>query len=161
MARKRGDDPAWDQPGIGGDADAPVRPPGTARNHGVVTRLGDEFWRACDTLPLSVPRWGSRARMNANLKHMLEYHDETTIRTSFQFFRSHLENLRLDRDNPAWEVYFRHRQPYLREATRASEGRRGGQPVRKAGDITVDNDRFHVRNPGEGEHRPEDGIEFE
>jgi hypothetical protein len=99
--------------------------------------------------------------MNANLKHMLEHNDERTIRTSFQFFRSHLASLRFDTANPAWEVYFRHRMPYLTEATRAGEGRRGGQPVRKAGDIAVDNERFRVRKVGEGEHHPEDGIDYE
>jgi hypothetical protein len=94
--------------------------------------------------------------MNANLKWMLQTYDEKLIEASFDFFRGDIINLAFSPANPCWEVYFRRRGAYLRSAERAMEGRRSGQPVRKAGDIRVDNDRFHERKLGIAPTDPED-----
>jgi hypothetical protein len=145
MARrsKQGDDPSWNEPAIGGDPDAPSRPPGSRYDYGRVSRLGEAFWRECDLVPLSIPRWSSRPKMNANIMFMLRNDDEKTIEASFHFFRSESEGLTLV-GSSCWDVYFRRRGSYLRSARRTSEGRRPGETVRTAGDLRVDNDRFRT-----------------
>lgn len=154
MATKRrgDDDPAWSEPGIGGDTDKPKKMPGARANSGMVARIAEAFWRECDMVPLHVPRWGSRPRMNANVTYLLQRYSEDEILASFTFFRTETESLLLNREHPCWETYFRRRGLYLRSAIRAMEGRRKGEAVRKAGDITVDNERFHVREPGDAPH---------
>jgi len=145
--KKQGDDAAWAEPAIGEDPDKAKRMPGAGT--GVVSRVAETFWRECDTINLSIPRWGSRPRMNANIQFLLKTYPEDVVKASFAFFRNDAPNLLLDREHPCWEVYFRKRGAYLRSAERSGEGRRSGQAVRKAGDITVDNDRFRVREPGD------------
>jgi hypothetical protein len=142
-----GDDPAWNEPGLGGDADAPRRPPGSHTDHGQIAWIGEAFWRAMDIVSLTVPRYTSKPKMNANLKYMLRTNDRPTIEASFDFFRADTPGLTLQPS--CWDVYFRQRGKYLRLAQRAREGARPGQAVRKAGDIRVDNQRFHVRDPGD------------
>jgi hypothetical protein len=85
--------------------------------------------------------------MNANIKYMLRTHTKELIEASFVFFRSDTETLLLTPS--CWDVYFRYRGKYLRLAQRAIEGRRAGETVHRAGDMRVDNERFHVHSPGE------------
>lgn len=144
MVRRKGDDDAaWDGPAIGGDPDAAPRPPGSRTDWGRVNRLGEAFWRECDMVPLSIPRWSSRPKMNANIKFMLRTDDESVIEASFQFFRNESERLTLV-GSSCWDVYFRRRGAYMRAARRYGEGRRAGEAVRTAGDIHVDGQRFRT-----------------
>jgi hypothetical protein len=78
---------------------------------------------------------------------MLQTYTRPEIEASFDFFRADTSSLVLQPS--CWDVYFRQRGKYLRLAQRAREGARPGQAVRKAGDIRVDNERFHVHDPGD------------
>lgn len=100
-----------------------------------------------DMVSLSVPRFTSKPKMNANIKFMLQSHTRAEIESSFEFFRADVPSLVLQPS--CWDVYFRQRGKYLRLAKRAQEGARPGQAVRKAGDIRVDNERYHPRDPGD------------
>lgn len=98
-------------------------------------------------MSLSIPRFTSKPKQNANIKYMLRTHTKEQIVMSFLFFRADTPGLVLSPS--CWDVYFRSRGKYLRLVDRASEGARPGQPVYKAGDVAVDNDRFHVHDPGD------------
>ena len=144
-----GEDPAWAEPVIGSDPNAPRKMPGERVDSGRTNRIAEAFWRECDTIPLSIPRWGNRPRMNKNITFMLKTHDEAIVKASFLYFRAESNSLNLDAAEGCWEVYFRRRGSYVRSAERAMEGRRVGEGVRKAGDIVVDNQRFQGRSPGD------------
>lgn len=132
--RKKLDDDGWDLPAVGEDTDTPSPQKRNSR----VNWTREAFWVACDIISLSVPRWSSVPRTNANIKHLLESYSEEIVRDSFQFFRNESDRLDLGKDNAAWDVYFRRRQRYLDQAVRARQGARPGQPVRKLGDVAVD-----------------------
>lgn len=164
MATRRrggGDEDPWAEPGIGADPDASQHMPGASRNTGRVARMGEAFWRECGLVPLSIPRWSNRSKMNANLTFMLRSEDEETIEQSFRVFRAETEGLVLGPgDLSCWDVYFRKRGAYLRSARRAREGARPGERPRTAGDIRVDNERWNSRDPGDAPP-PAAGIETE
>ena len=120
------DDPVWDAMGEPKKSSSPK----------AVTALREYFWREMDIVPLSVPRWDSQPRINANLRWLLN-HDvpEHIIRASFRFFRNDVERLDLSPQNPCWAVYYSRRNRYLDQAWAAQPGSREGEVVHKAGDI--------------------------
>lgn len=132
---------------MGGDPEAARK---KARVVGGVGRLAEAFWRELDMVPLSTKRWNSRPKMNGNLKWMLDQgYTEDIIKDSFSYFRAAVPSITIAPDDSCWDCYFRRRGSYLRSAQRGREGTRPGETVHKAGDITVDNDRFRVRQVGE------------
>ena len=149
MGKKGQDDGAWSQPAVGGDRDAPVRPPGSRADHGKTSRVAEAFWRECDMVPLSVPRWSVKSKMNANIEWLLGQYPERVVTTSFNHFRAQVGSIAFGEGESCWDMYFRRRGAFLRAAMRAGEGQREGEAVHKAGDIHVDNERFHGRSPGD------------
>lgn len=125
-----------------------------------MNRIAEHFWHEMDTVPLSVPRWDSRTRMNANIKWLLDKgFNEDVVKASFSFFRGALPTIVIPAGTSCWEVYFRRRGAFLHMGQRAQEGKRPGERVYKAGDIVVDNDRFRVRKLGEAISDPNEGDE--
>jgi len=101
-----------------------------------VTSLREYFWREMDTVPLSVPRWESVPRMNANLRWMMDNGvPEKIIRASFGFFRNDVDRLDLSPQRSCWAVYFARRTRYLEQAWAAQPGSRDDEVVHKVGDI--------------------------
>lgn len=136
--RHSDDDEIWNQPGIGGDPDQPDR----HKDRGLVNRIREHFWRAMDTVPLSVPRWTSIPRTNANIRMLLDGtkgqppYTEDVIKDSFVFFHNVVDTV--DIRDSCWDWYFAHRSRFLREALDARHGARPGEAVYKAGDIPGD-----------------------
>jgi hypothetical protein len=98
-----------------------------------------------DRVPLSVSRWESVPRMNANLKYLLDGEKdvrapvpEEVVRASFEIFRNHVEQIDFRPQDDCWSVYFARRNQYLREASAAQAGARDGDLLRRVGDIAVD-----------------------
>jgi len=135
MARKgrQHDDPAWDDH--------------KSSDPKMVTVLREHFWRAMDRVPLSVPRWDSQPRMNANLRWLLDGKrapdgrweraqvPENIIRASFEYFRNEVESLDLSPQRSCWAVYFSRRERYLDQARAGQAGSRDDVIVHKVGDI--------------------------
>lgn len=100
-----------------------------------------------DTVPLSVPRWDSIPRMNANMKWMLDGGEgrppisEDILRASFEYFRNDVESFDLSPQTSCWAVYFARRVQYLRAAGAAQAGSRGDGHTIRVGDISVDQQR--------------------
>lgn len=135
---RRGDDPAWEgTPPEGGRK---------KKDPALVTRLREHFWRQMDSVPLSVPRWDSIPRMNANMKWLLDGDKEGArppipediLRASFEYFRNDVDSLDLSPQVSCWSVYFARRVQYLRAAGAAQAGARGEGRTQQVGDIAVD-----------------------
>jgi hypothetical protein len=133
---RRGDDPAWeDTPPEGGRR--------KKKDPERYNRLREHFWRQMDTVPLSVPRWDSIPRMNANLKWLLDGGegrppiDPEILRASFEFFGNDVDSIDFSPQVSCWAVYFARRVQYLRTAGAAQAGARGNGGTIRVGDIAV------------------------
>ena len=151
MPRKDPDQDMWDtaQP-VGGDPDVRVQRQRTGPP--AVNRIREHFWHEMDIVPLSVPRWYSISRANADIKYLLTgkknnhvqpgvvTYDEDVVKASFGFFRNVVDKVALGEATSCWDYYFAHRADYLRQALAARQGTGTGQAtVHRAGDIAGDN----------------------
>jgi hypothetical protein len=136
---RSGDDPAWEDTPPDGE-----KPSRRKKDPGKLNRLREHFWRQMDSVPLSVPRWDSIPRMNANMKWLLEGSEgrppieEDILRASFEYFRNDVDALDLGPQTSCWSVYFARRTQYLRQAAAGQAGSRGVGRTFKVGDIAGD-----------------------